>query len=301
MKFMRYIPVIIAILGGIFFLKTMVHQSQKDSVCQELKAIAPDAPQEAYNALAQKLKENNLTTGDCIKHILDLRKQRAFHAVQQEIGFSDDEWHQHFPLFVKAVQEYNQSSAPTITCESAISPTLYQDLKTMIRNHGLRESIQIRKDNDVSIDQNLTAKINNDLSCSISGNQGSILYINPNLFKAYSMQAAQGNIAHEMTHRKRNHHEEEVFLWALAEKYNVAELETINKFIRTQEAEADRLPAACDQLCVARNVEAWMEDSLKILGTYTKYTHPTPEKRLAWATRIRRLREIEEQQHHKKV
>lgn len=307
MTLLRF-TILTAMLAGAVSLKAMEHTTKKDfSVCQQLKTIAPDAPQQTYDTLAAKLKEHNLTTCDCIKHILAARKQRAFRAVQQEIGFYDEEWQQYFPAFLKAVQKHTQSSKQDVTCESTISPTLCQDVKTMLRNHNLHESIIIQENEEVS-NASITTQwgtfIQKDLSFKMSGNKGSILYINPHYFQKYSHQAKQGIIAHEIMHRALRHHEEELFLRALAAKYNIAELETINKFFRLREAEADRLPAACNSPCVARHIEAKSKENIEFFGILPKFehpTHPTTEKRLVWATRIRRMREIEEQQHHKKL
>lgn len=313
MTLLRF-TILTAMLAGAVSLTAMDHNTKKDfSVCQQLKTIAPDAPQKNYDTLAAKLKEQDLTTCDCIKHILAARKQRAFRAAQQEIGFTDQEWQQLFPAFLRILQ-YNRWKRPEITCESTISPTLCQELKAMIRSHDLREPITIREHKITGI--GVTDKLD-----------GSFLLIN-NQFKQSSNQAQQGTIAHEIYHRKQKHQEERMCLSLLDLKYNKAswwstwwlptlkskkKTAAIAKYSRSQEAEADRLPAAYDHIDVAQNLEilykellknenlfAWAYRKIDDLATVFSNDHPSHEKRLAWATRIRRMREIEEQ-HRKKA
>jgi len=69
---------------------------------------------------------------------------------------------------------------------------------------------------------------------------------------------------------------------------------SISKYCRSQEAEADRLPAACKNINVACNLENLFKLFTEENLTSRSKNHPTLEKRSAWAQRIFKLREAEE-------
>jgi hypothetical protein len=282
-------------------------------VCDKIKHINPNASQEEYRSLVKEILESGESICSCISQKCNEKVEEKIQGLAKEWKITDQQLDD-IREFVKKIAEKDSKEGELFV---EIDPQLHLSseevsfITKLFKEVGYRNgsvcvlntkrNVEIRRIFSVDYDD-ILKKINN---IDVKSYE---LYINSSWFD--SSESLRGGLLHEIKGHAGHYdmiNDRLLFLNARAENQDLyddnlsyAESLYYQKYKRALEKRADRMPAACGAVEDAKSIytslkdlkEQWSEDQLKI---EEKSSHPTAEKRLAWATRILNLKKAEEE------
>ena len=311
-------------------------RKRKDfSPCAQVKSLKSDAPESEYRDVAKNLRKNNLTVCDCMKYLLWLKKKKAFEELEKQVPGSTQKILERKKVLDNLDGIFNKTENFSVTCGQDIPQELCAFATKEYKKNKTARDLRIVLDNLKNCDACCGEEV-------VGGTLkfSNFIKLNKNAL-ILSKKNRQGLIVHEIAHLNYNINFTLAALNKLPEKhFKENYLPTVQP---AMEAEADRLPAACDCLEIAKYLETsgkelerdfWgksrfandcevqfecpfsgqtethieisiskeeaqkqWSDFLKIVKEQSRRNdpgHPFLPNRTAWATKIRRLREMEE-------
>ena len=315
-------------------------KKRKDFIpCAQVKSLKSDAPESEYRDVAKNLRKNNLTVCDCMKYLLWQKKKKAFERLDQQVPGATQKILEEKKALDKIDGIFNKTENFSVTCGQDIPQELCAFATKEYKKNKTARDLRIALNNNLK-DCNICCRyeVVGDIECTRLRN---VIELNKNVLIC-SKKDRQGSIIHEIAHLNYNINFTLASLLQLSAKhFDENYLPTVQP---AMEAEADRLPAACDCLETAKYCEASSKalerdfwKSMCFIKEYTIATtncpvsdqqieiiekkiiskekaqlwdgfkemvketnkksdpgHPFTPSRAAWATKIRRLREMEE-------
>lgn len=294
------------------------------SVCTQIKNLNPDTPESKYHDTVTNLRKNNLTVCDCIKYLLWLKKTKAFEKLEQQVPGATQKILKTKKLLDKYDSKHKKENFSVI-CDSDVPHEVCTLITQEYEKNKTARDLKVVTADKVTFDASVNYKIKiknpfiREPESSKKNNGFKLtkkIVLNKESFYPLSPEIQHGIIAHEMTHLNHNTNYSAGAQILLSEEEYVQFFPVVQ---RSLEAEADRFPAACGCLKIAKCIEADWWNRIKIFDQDGKKIskeevlqypnlwkqlknqkiqndpeHPSHISRFAWATKIRKLREMEE-------
>jgi hypothetical protein len=283
----------------LFFLYATTYPNEKPlSACREIKQLDPQAPFDKYQSAVIKIHENGLSVCACITYLAKTRRERAYKKLSEE--YTPKKWSEIESNIAKDIDLYNNNIArnPKITCDENVSPEMCSLTGNRYIEHGLKQNLYIHNNPDVP---SIAAVVGHPAN-SVSPTYANHIVYNPAYCRIFSSHETRTILDHEFQHLKQ--------------KASIIDIHIPNrvgtnyyKLIRSWEAEADRIPTACNELEDAlhqlsvseKGKTSWNrfmkyiydEHQLKKLDKLHSRTHPSSIGRWEWAARIYKLKLVE--------
>ncbi len=315
--------------GLIFFaIPSKAMQQGGSTSLQMVKKLQADDPQSKYDGVIASLKRNKLTVGLAIEQLLNEKRNKAIAALRTEWKISNEEWN-HVQQLKEKVEESDKQHYGTPESRKIMYEDDAQNLPQKVKN----EIKRIFVENDIKTnlcvgqcggtfggaDRKPFKKFNTQGKqiCYEMEPEATNILILGDTFLDLIEHEQRATLEHEISGHMKKYHQVEhalIRLIVLSHKCLLSNIifkylpeeftssPAYTKFCRYQEAEADRLPAAIRNTSVAWDMELHfrnfpgVEEFALQKGHYLipDIEHPSSSKRIAWATKIRRLREAEE-------
>lgn len=288
-----------------------IQKPKKDSSeCFLLKEIAPNASASDYEKLASRLRANNLSTCECVTHIIKKKQKKSLRRFYSKQLLSSEQYQN---------AKFLQKHLSTSELDASVPLILHLPPNTSLDSKQTGEIARIFPTHIVTIrndnfDKELAAAARKLISMeflkTFNFNKNTIslaeyeLYVGNELFER-SKNSRKAILLHEKKHLTSNHPALGNIILEFTEKNKpgilskqfFGILKTSHpwlKFRRAKEAEADRIPAACGSCDDAYAFTDLFKEFLKQDGNQEKYAHPSHYKRLLWAQRIYNVKVAEE-------
>lgn len=249
----------------------------KKEVCPQIKTLLDSASKQNFDQVIDAMRAKNLTTCDCIKFLSKEKNEKVLKATQRVFDLNTKDI-ENFKQQVKS--EHKKAKPIEFQFKGFVFPRIQNFIKDIAQLLNAKSSVSVEvraKASNMSAHQDFCVK-------SLANEQGDeaiVLNLNGLPSKA--------TIAHELTHINKNHTLQERLIGLKTGGY------VVPSFLRAQEAEADRIPAACTDCEIAKSfVEQLKSDLNDGRVDLNDEIHPKPEKRLQWAQTIHTLRTLEE-------
>lgn len=253
-------------------------------LCNNLKNIPYDASLSVYINAAQDLKNNSLSTCECMQILMEEKRLRKKKELEEKFAIPMTSWHKEEAATQKVLELDRKNASLTF---DAIAEEDQKLIKHLIKEKNIQAPIHVTQDLEAG-----SSYVR--LSCY---NHQFILGLNADYYKGDK----KGLLLHELHHIEKRHNDYSQSLFVkVGIKHHLNFQQTTNAyqaFNRYQETEADRIPAACGSCKDAQAVKAqssynFFNEPRAMLDF--KSTHPTLRSRYQWATRIAQLKQAEE-------
>ena len=273
---------------------------------KKLKELTPQSPRHNFEEILEELNIKNITVCELIKKICEDKKSRALRALIKE-GSLD-------PRVIIKIESLNHGTLIPLTIHISSSLQVFtQEIQNTIEaifptnkfvlnyifstTTALHSSMEAEADLLFNRNDKETLIIINEIDYTL-------------VIGAKDIEAHKDKLLGILRHEKQHLFDldastEDALRILLIDKAGKIELlKTQNyksveivdnnfyKFMRAQEVMADRIPAACECIQVADTMCKAIEFLYK---KGPKKYHPTSESRLEWVEKIRRLRQIEQE------
>lgn len=274
--------------------------------CRSIKAIKPDESDAEYDKIVQSLRKNNLSTCICLKYFHELKEQKAFDAIDKEFDVSKEAWKNGSELF--SIWREDPEDRVNVEITDDVAKDIAEQAKNKFIQHRICGKHQITTPAESVKHLVMGSTIILDIKKETKEIKkvGYAFFINK-LNELFSPLALEGAFLHEFFHIIDKHIEKAAALrfaisvfnnqpWRIKNDESLKYLirsSSFKRFQRFTESAADRLPAACNTSDQAKALEAFFKEFAKFADP-NDTDHAVVSKRLAWATRIRKLKEAEE-------
>jgi hypothetical protein len=286
------------------FFSYAISQSNP-TVCDELSSLKPNDPDTAYRAFLQKLHRNGESLCNCIQQHAQQQIENTKTLLAQEWGFSEHQWIRMNKFLARIAEHDHQTREIEVEDPQKIRQKLehtnfnVNTLKKAFQKMGYRQGKMIMEINTAASEPyNRNVLITRPILYS---NENAIvrnytIKFGPKFFQRSDGEKL-GNFIHELERVRQQdpiHFSYLLSSITLQHSINPVQVKNSSSFqahanARTQQA--DQIPTAC---CInsdnAKFLEAWLAAEVAARPEDT-----TLAQRLAAVTRIRRLKEMEEQ------
>ncbi len=282
-------------------------------LCNQLKKINPDAPYADYFSLEKSFLENGLSLCECTQYLIEKKHKKTFKLMKHEGDISDKQYND----LINLRQNFRvNSKSPTIPLILHFSPEskISMEIKEEICRYFSGYTISMRYDLDLN-EFNSPAAADCTYEPAIKPFTGTYrkngvkipnkvvikeyhLYIKDE-FENYSLDTRYGTLSHEEQHFKNAHRFQQDVISALffdsrQLDFNVKENKILQKFVRANEAEADRIPAACTHCMTACSFDKLFVEIAHKCAKDDVF-HSSIDKRILWAKRLYKAKLAEEE------
>lgn len=267
------------------------------SLCRRLKTINPNAPQQNYEELAQVLLDADLSACECVQHLIEAKQEKRLKKMVEENIISKKYYDK-----INHLRRTNFDYKPSLIVH--LPEREFLDAENILEKDIVpsfsQHSITIGNFNEMTA--TLAEVKRKKAPTKVEKSTKDHLYLGSYFF-VLSSDARKGALLHEKEHLKGNHTPINKSIHQSIKENGTTQSFFKNarlRYFRSQEAEADRVPAACGSCDDARSlIEFFHELSNKGFMDLDKTTksialYPSDYKRYAWAQRIYRLKVAEE-------
>jgi hypothetical protein len=301
-------------LLGFYYIPGKQKESAKPALPSLFKQIDPNAEQSEYLELAKTFTENDLKAVDCVDYLMTTKRQQAEDAIKKEWNISDKAWANVAELLAELDTLDTQKSKTkkqTVNVDSEIPSFVKDQIFEVTAQNEIQHDLDIRcigKGNNIAVEREF------ELKPTIDHEQEKIRVTYREL-KPFTwcigdfipedqQQHIRAVIEHENEHMRRQHTAERYFVYLASlignKTHSYEEFDNSAsglKLRRLHEIEADVYPALRSDLTMAEsiyNLKKFRESERATQYT-KKTTHPLFQTRTAWAGRIFKLRQAEDQ------
>jgi hypothetical protein len=278
------------------------------SSCQKLKALQVSDDIDKYKSAVQECNSNGISVCQCMEYLLNIKQEQAKQHFEKRYNLPASTWQEHENI-INEIKMMDGKNAEVIFAG---------EIPLDIRNHiiavigELNISLPIRVIKKSSLDN--VASVARFIAQNLETEKISIdkyftLELRDDFLMSNDSRLKSSVLMHELKHAEYYHILRKFLLYTTLKKNNdisneaFEKLPETKKFIRAQEAQAERIAAACGDVNGAFNTAyvmtmAHLEETSSGEITFNSKNvadeyHPNSLKELEWATRILKLKEAE--------
>jgi hypothetical protein len=281
-------------------------------VCDKIKHIDPNAPQEEYRSLVKEILESGESICSCMSQKCNKKVEGKLQGLAKEWRITDQQLG-NIKEFVKRMAEKDSKEGELfveIDPQVNLSPEMVPFITKFFKEAGYKNgNVHVKKGTDPGVSGVIRLFLP-DVNFNIEKYYLDLGYrLNLDSLDTEKFEIYMGTLLHEVKGHVAHHDaivKNLLFLSASAHNQDINDdclrhhelLLSRQKYSRAMERRADQVPAACGTVENAKWVYYFSKDIKERLPKdkpEEKSTHPTAEKRIAWATRILNLKKAEEE------
>jgi hypothetical protein len=269
-------------------------------ICQPIKKLRLSDDDVKFRQTATRLLAANLSTCECIQYFMQEKEAKAKQKIIKEHNIPNTAFARIKGYIEPRKEQANRNitNYTSVTADSDIPQDTISLIQKKFENNQLYQPLKIIRGKATGVRIQLSSS--NEIDC--------YTLVLDDLFLNMGKIAQNVVIEHELEHLRQKTHFKIAELAAaiVADKQlwrgtgkqlqHLLKTEAFQEHRRAHEAAADRIPASCNNLQLAKYFENYLKKT--VLLNYTpkqNHDHPVATKRLFWATIIRKLKEAEEQ------